>query len=51
VFEPLDPQRNRDRRTNAAITRAQLRIQGVKLRENIRHWYRWLMGRGPADPA
>jgi len=50
MFDPLEnPQRNRDRRENAAITRAQLRIQGAKLRENISHWYRRLMGRGPAE--
>lgn len=49
MFNPLEnPQRNRDRRENAAISRAQLRIQGAKLAENIRHWYRRLMGRGPA---
>src|SRR4029077_17961699 len=50
MFDPLEnPQRSRDRRENAAITRAQLRIQGARVRENIRHWYRRLMGRGPAE--
>jgi hypothetical protein len=50
MFGPLeDPQRTRDRRTNAAITRAQLRIQGARLRKNVRHWYQLLTGRGPAE--
>ena len=35
MFDPLEnPQRSRDRRENAAITRAQLRIQGAKVRKN-----------------
>ena len=44
MFEQPNPQRDRDRRTNAEITRAQLRIQRAKLRESLRHWYRWLRG-------
>jgi len=43
MFEQPNPQQDRDRYTNAAITRAQLRIQTARLRESIRHWYRWLV--------
>ena len=49
MYEQPNPQRDRDRYTNAAITRAQLRIQTDKLRESIRHWYRWLTRRKPAE--
>ena len=43
MFGPsLNPQGDRDRRANAAITRAQLRVRGAKLRASARHWYRWL---------
>ena len=45
MFGPsLNPQGNRDRRANAEITRAQLRVQGAKARASARHWYRWLRG-------
>jgi hypothetical protein len=45
MFGPsLNPQGDRDRRANAQITRAQLRVQGAKLRASVRHWYRWLRG-------
>jgi hypothetical protein len=43
-YQSPNPQRDRDRRANAEITRAQLRIQGAKLRASVRHWYRWLRG-------
>jgi len=43
-YQPPNPERDRDRRANAQITRAQLRIQGAKLRASVRHWYRWLRG-------
>jgi hypothetical protein len=32
-----------------ASRRAQLGIQRPKLRESIRHWYRWLTRRKPAE--
>ena len=45
MFGPsLNPQGDRDRRANAQITRAQLRVQGAKLRASVRHWYRRLRG-------
>jgi hypothetical protein len=37
------------RMENAAARRAQLGIQRPKLRESIRHWYRWLTRRKPAE--
>jgi hypothetical protein len=43
MFYPPNPEQNRDRSANAAITRAQLRIQMAKLRKGIRHSYRWLV--------
>jgi hypothetical protein len=39
-----NPEHDSDRRANAQITRAQLRIQGAKLRTSVRHWYQWLRG-------
>ena len=45
MFGPsLNPQGDRDRRANAELTRAQLRVRGAKLRASARHWYRWLRG-------
>jgi hypothetical protein len=45
MFGPsLNPQGDRDRRANAELTRAQLRVRGAKLRAGARHWYRWLRG-------
>jgi hypothetical protein len=45
MFGPsLNPQGDRDRRANAQITRAQLRVQGAKMRASVRHWYRRLRG-------
>jgi hypothetical protein len=41
--------RNRDRDTNAELTREQLGVQEAKLRENIRHWYRRLTRRKSAE--
>lgn len=48
MFGQPNPQRDRDRFTNAAITRAQLRAQWAKLRESIPHWYRRFTGQKPA---
>ena len=45
-----NPQGDRDRYENSKITRAQLGVQMAKLRESIRHWYRWLTRRKPAEP-
>ena len=45
MFVQRNSKRNRDRETNAEITREQLGVQEAKLRENIRHWYRWLTRR------
>jgi hypothetical protein len=45
MFVQRNSKRNRDRDTNAEITREQLGVQEAKLRENIRHWYRWLTRR------
>ena len=41
--------RNRDRDTNAELTREQLGVQEAKLRESIRHWYRRLTRRKSAE--
>jgi hypothetical protein len=49
MFEPSNPQRDHDRYENSKITRAQLGIQMAKLRVSIRHWYRRLTGREPAE--
>jgi len=49
MFEQPNPQRDRDRRTNSQVTRAQLGVQMAKARESIRHWYRWLTRRKPAE--
>jgi hypothetical protein len=34
---------------SAAARRAQLGIQRPRLRESIRHWFRWLTRRKPAE--
>lgn len=49
TFLSPNPEHDRDRYENSKITRAQLRIQGAKLRATTRHWFRWLMGREPAE--
>jgi hypothetical protein len=49
MFYPSNPEHDRDRYANAEITRAQLSIQMARLRETIRHWYRWLTQRKPAE--
>ena len=49
MFYPPNPEQDRDRSTNAQITRAQLGIQSARLRESIRHWYQWLTRRKPAE--
>jgi hypothetical protein len=49
MFYPKNPERDRDRNTNAAITRAQLRIQWAKARESTRHWYQWLTRQKPTE--
>jgi hypothetical protein len=49
MFPQRNSKRNRDRYTNAEITRAQLGVQAAKLRESIRHWYQRLTRRKSAD--
>ena len=49
MFVQRNSKRNRDRYTNAEITREQLGVQGAKLRESIHHWYRWLTRRKSAE--
>ena len=51
IYLPPNPNPENDyaRRVNAEITRAQLGIQMAKLRKSMRHWYRWLTGRTPAE--
>ena len=49
MFYPPNPEHDRDRSANSEITRAQLGIQWARLRESIRHWYRWLTRRKPAE--
>ena len=43
-----DSQRNRERRENARITRAQLRMQWARRRETLHQWCLRLTGNKPA---
>jgi hypothetical protein len=49
MYARRNPKQDRDRSTNAEITREQLGVQGAKARESIRHWYRRLTRRKSAE--
>ena len=48
MFYERNPEQDSDRSANAEITRAQLSIRWARLRESMRHWYRWLARGEPA---